>query len=421
MNIYVFGLGHIGLPMATWIALKGYKVIGIDINAETITQIKNGTVNIQEQLNGVHISKVAQNLIKNENLSVYTTFNRKNTVPSVFLITVGISDKENGLSDISPLINVIDTISPFLVDNDLLIIKTTMIPGTCDSTIMPRLNALKKKIHLAYCPETIIETKAFEELEKNTRILAASDDDSFQKAEKFLKCLSNSNVYKTSNFITAEMVKVVQNITRDVDICLINEISNVCSDLEIDVHELRKLVNTHPRIQLLSPGPGVGGYCLPNALKYLEDSLSDKNQLQLTRKARELNEKRPFEIVKIIKNALSKSGKNVKGSKIAIIGLAMKDYCADCRYSPAITIASELILKGAEVCAYDSLAKTSYPYQTISYEECIKNADCMLITANQFGVRFEVRQILDLLKEPAIVVDTRNTFPADPRIRLYRI
>lgn len=422
MNVYVFGLGHIGLPMATWIALKGHQATGIDINNKVIEQIRNGTINIQELLNGMHISEVAQNLIDDRKLSVCTTFKRENADPSVFVITVGIADKRDGSHDISPILNVVDTISPFLVDHDLLIFKTTMIPGTCDNFIKPKLNALNKKLYLAYCPETILETKAFEELEKNAKILAGLNEESFQKAKEFLSTLSNSEIYKASNLITAEMVKVVQNISRDVDISLINELSDACFALEIDIYELQKLVNTHPRIELLSPGPGVGGYCLPNALKYLEAALNAKDlDLTLMQTARNLNKKRPHEVVKIVKNALSRKGKSFDNSKIAMIGLAMKDYCADCRYSPAIEIAEELIQSGAKVYAYDSLVKPLYPYQTDQYEKCIENADCLLITAKQFDVKFDADQILDLMNHPAVVVDTRNVFPKDPRIVLYRI
>lgn len=422
MNVYVFGLGHIGLPMATWIALKGHDVIGIDINEKVVEQINKGSINIQELYNGVHIGKVAQNLIKDNKLSVHTTFCRKNSDPAVFIITVGIADKEDGSHDTSPLSNVLDTILPLLVDEDLLIFRTTMIPGTCNKFIAPKIKSLNKKIYLAYSPETILETKAFEELENNTRILAGLDDESYNKAETFLKGLSDSKIEKASNMITAEMVKVVQNITRDVEISLINELSEISSYLGIDIYELRKLVNTHPRIELLLPGPGIGGYCLPNALKYLEGALETDNSFPLTLMptARRLNERRPQEIVRIVKDALKKEGKSLKKSKIAMIGLAMKDYCADCRYSPAIEIASKLKEEEAEIYAFDSLVNPPYPYQVKSFEECIKNADCLLITAKQFDMVFDVDQIIKLMKAPTIVVDTRNVFPKDSRIILYR-
>lgn len=423
MDVYVLGLGHIGLPMATWIALKGHQVIGIDINEQVIRKIKNGSINIQELYNGIHIGKVAQNLIKDDKLSVDASFDRKNNNPSVFIITVGIADKEDGTHDLSPILNALDTILPFLVDDDLLIFRTTMIPGTCENFIAKKIKSINKKIHLAYSPETILETKAFEELQNNARILAALDDESYNKAEDFLKSLSDSKIYKSSNMITAEMVKVVQNIARDVEISLINELSKISSYLGLDIYELRKLVNTHPRIELLLPGPGIGGYCLPNALKYLEGALRTKDSLPLTlmRAARKLNDERPQEIVQIVKNALDKEGKSLNDSKIAMIGLAMKDYCADCRYSPAIQIASKLIEEGAKIYAYDSLVHPPYPYQIDSYEECIKNADCLLITAKQFDIVFDIDQIARLMNDPTVVVDTRNIFPKDSRILLYRI
>lgn len=422
MNVYVFGLGHIGLPIATWIALRGHQVEGIDINPQTIESIKNGTINIHEYYNDMHIGKIAQNLIAKKKLSVNTNFNRKNNNSSIFVITVGISALDDGSQDISPIKNVLNTILPTLVDEDLLLFRTTMIPGTCDKFIYPQLKKLNKNIHIAYTPETILETHAFEEFQKNPRILAAIDDKSYFVAEAFLKSLSNTNIYKASNIKTAEIVKVVQNISRDVDIAFINELSEVASNLGIDIYELRALVNTHPRVELLQPGPGVGGYCLPNALRYLEEAFEDKKQfsIPLIQTARKLNNNRPQKIVDIVKDALNDIGKDIERSTIAVIGLAMKDYCADCRHSPALDIAALLIAEGAQVKGYDPLIPITYSFQVDSFLECITDADCMVITAKQDNIIFDIEQIHSAMKNPPLVVDTRNIFPDDTDIKLYR-
>ncbi|QZY57028.1 nucleotide sugar dehydrogenase [Crassaminicella profunda] len=422
MKVYVFGLGHIGLPMTTWIALQDHQVTGIDINPQVVESIKNGTINIHEHYNNIHISKVAQNLITEKKLSVHTNYNRTNSEPSVFIITVGIAALNNGFQDISPIQNVLDTILPTLVDEDLLLFRTTMIPGTCDKLVLPQLQKLNKNIHLAYTPETILETRAFEEFQKNQRILAAIDDESYSIAESFLKSLSDTKIYRASTIKTAEMVKVVQNISRDVDIAFINELSEAASYLGVDIYELRALVNTHPRVELLKPGPGVGGYCLPNALRYLEEAFEDKTQvsISLMQKARRLNDNRPQKIVEIVKSALNDIGKDIEGSTIAIVGLAMKDYCADCRYSPALDIASLLVDDSAKVQGYDPLVPLTYPFQVDSFLSCIKNADCIVITAKQDHIAFDIEQICNNMNKLPVVVDTRNVFPNDPRIKLYR-
>lgn len=411
MSIYVFGLGHIGLPLAASISLCGKQVYGIDINVTTIENIKNGKVNMYEYYKGTHISKIVKELFDNGQLIVSSQFKRINNEPSVFIITVGIGVKEDNSQDLSPIHAVLKELMSKLVPKDLLIFRTTMIPGTCEKFIAPELKALNIPVYLAYCPETISETHAFEEFENNAKVLAGINEESYEAAEAFLNSLSSSPIYKASNIRTAEMIKVTQNIARDVDIALMNELSEAASALNVDVYELINLANTHPRIHLLEPGPGVGGYCLPNALGYLKEALTNKNtSVKLMETARNINNEKPHKVVEAVTSALKSAGKEIKNSSVALIGLAMKDCCADCRLSPSLAIAAELIDLGAAVKAYDSLVPHVFPYQVSSLKECIENADCILITVKQPGVKLNLEEMNKISAKPLIVVDTRNVF-----------
>lgn len=423
MNIYVFGLGHIGLPMAVWMALKGYNITGIDINRDQIESIRAGTVAIHENHEGKHIASIVKGLLRTSKFRLQDTFHRMNDEPSIFVLTVGIADRSDGTQDVSTVQTVVDTMLPSLVDGDLLIFKTTMIPGTIDTIVIPKIQSLHKKIYVAYSPETISETAAFYELEHNKRILSAMDEDSYFIAEKFLQSLSDSTIHRASSIKLAEMVKVVQNIDRDVNIAFINEVSEVALELGIDVHELRQLVNTHPRVQLLEPSPGVGGYCLPNALKYLQSALDQekRGEMLLMNTARVLNNLRPIKIVQPVIKRLREHGKDIKDANIAVIGLAMKDYCADYRYSPAIEIVQHLISEGAEVRAYDPLVPDYVIHQANSYEEAINSADCIIIAAKQENVVFDPVEISERMHKPAIIVDTRNALVPHPNIYLYKV
>lgn len=420
MNVYVFGLGHIGLPMATWIALQDYEVIGVDKNPEVIEAIKKGTVKIEEYYQGLHISQLALDLINKKKLTVTSDFLRDNDEPSIFVIAVGIVEKENGVQDLSPLISVLESLTPVIVPGDLLLFRTTLIPGTLDQLIRNFLQPLNIKIGLAYCPETLMETRAFEELKQNPMILAAIDKESLERAEGFLSSISEAPIYKASTLKTAEMVKVIQNIHRDVNIALTNEMSEAARDLGLDIYELISLANTHPRVKLLQPGPGVGGYCLPNALGYLQNAFEDENQLPLMTTARKLNLGRPQKIVKIVSDALQNRGKVLAYSRIALVGLAMKDYCADCRNSPAVEIASLLIKAGAKVQAYDPRVPLTHSFQVASMQECLLDADCLLIAAHQEGIVFDREQIEALMAKGFIVVDTRNIFPDFPGMQIIK-
>ena len=422
MNIYVFGLGHIGLPLASSIALCDKQVQGIDINPDTIMNIKTGNIIMYEYCNSKHISEIVLDLIKEKKLAVSTKFKRIDNEPSVFIITVGIGIKDDDSEDLSPIQSVLDEILPDLMPRDLLLFRTTMIPGLCENFILPQLKSLNIPVYLAYCPETIAETHAFEEFENNPKVLAGIDEESYTAAEGFLKSLSHAPIYKASNIRTAEMIKVAQNIHRDVNIALINELGEAASALNIDIYELQHLANTHPRVELLQPGPGVGGYCLPNALGYLREALVTSNvPLELINTARNINDQKPLKVVQTIKSALKDANKDITNTSIAVIGLAMKDHCADCRLSPALDIITHLISEGAQVKAYDPLIPLTYDFQVSSFNECIKDTDCLVIAAKQPDVLFDLEDIKALALEPLIVLDTRNIFPESSDVKLYKI
>lgn len=422
MHVYVIGLGHVGLPLACFAALSGSRVTGIDTDPEVVNAIKNGSINIHEFYNGVHISRLARQLIHKGLLTVSDTFTREEEAPVVFLICVGISSSDDFKQDLGPVKKVVEALLPRLRARDLVIFRTTLIPGTLDALVVPRIKALNISVYLAYCAETIAEGRAFEELEQNPLVVAGINEKSTGKAVEFFKSLSDAPVFTASTIIAAELVKVIQNIFRDVQIAFINEISEAARSLDVNIYEMINLANTHPRVDLLLPGPGVGGYCLPNALPYLKYALQGKEvSLALTETARSANGARPGKVVDFVKEKLELAGKKINGAAIGIAGLAMKDNCADYRYSPAVDIANILIEKGARVKAFDPLIEGAFSFQCSSFEGSVKNADCLLITAMQPGIQFNPALLRQLMAPGAFVVDTRNVFPDSGEIKLYRL
>jgi UDP-N-acetyl-D-mannosaminuronic acid dehydrogenase len=423
MFIYIFGLGHIGLPLACWIAMSENQVYGIDINPDTITSIKNGDIEMEEYYNNIHISKLAQSLVEEKKLNISTKFERQDKTKSIFIVSVGIADMPDGSKDISPIVSVIEQIKPFLVPDDLIILRSTLIPGTCENVILPIIEQNGLPFCFAYCPETMIETRAFEEFEENERVIGAMNDQSFTITKDFFNSLAKSDILRSPDIKTAEMAKIVQNIHRDVNIALANEISDAANILGVDFYELQKLVNTNPRVELLSAGPGVGGYCLPNALGYLKPALTGEKfcELKLCETARKQNDDRPTQVKNLIMKALKDVNKPLKSSTIAVSGLAMKDYCADLRFSPAIDLISLLLKEGAIIKAYDPLVSISYPFQTKTFEDCIENADCLVIVAKQKELIYEPKTLTLLMNNPPIVVDTRNVIDNLIGINLYKI
>jgi len=408
MSVYVFGLGHVGLPMACFAAMAGEKVIGIDTNQVLIKQIMSGTVNILEYSNGIHIAHLAKDLIEHGTMQVGTCFTREDMEPAVFLVSVGIKSSPDFGQDLSPLQDVTNTLLPCLVNGDLVIFRTTLIPGTLDSLVVPSIKSLSAKVLLAYCPETVSETAAFSELATNPMVIAGLDDESFEAASSFFGSISQAPIHRASTLKTAELVKVVQNVDRDVNIALVNELSEVASALGVDIYEVTRLANTHPRVELLKPGPGVGGYCLPNALVYLKSALKNNPQiLTLTSTARRCNLARPKKVAQFVEDKLGEKGVMIKEAKVAVIGLAMKDNCADCRYSPAVDVVAALVAKGADVRAFDPVVGQIFPFQVNSLSECLSGAHCLLITASQPGLEFDLSQMKELMAGQ-LVIDTRD-------------
>jgi len=409
MEIYVYGLGHVGLPLACWIALSGKKVFGIDIDAKVIDDIKNGKITIEENYHDTHIKTLAQALVFEDKLILNTALTRLSPEPAVFLISVGLADRPDGSKDLSPILAVIDEIGRALVPQDLIILRSTMTPGICQNVIAPRLEQFNISFHLAYCPETIIETKAFAELEDNPLILSGIDEESYRLAEAFMRSISSNHIYRASNMQTAEMAKVVQNIYRDVNIAFANEIRDAADHLNIDFDELQALVNVNPRVALHNAGPGVGGYCLPNALCYLQGAFEDREDLlPLAKTARALNRHQPEKIVRQATNALAAIGKKPDEASVAVVGLAMKSYCADLRFSPALEIIEILQRNKVKVRAFDPMIPTVYPFQASSFEACIDGADCLIITAKQRGLDFNRADIAARMAPSPIIIDTQS-------------
>lgn len=423
MEIYVVGLGHIGLPLACWIALKKYKVNGYDINKKTIEKIKNGSIEIEENYKGTHISDISRDLVEKEYLNVFSDFKRVNSDPSIFVLVVGIANSSDGTQDITPLKSALATISPHLIDGDLILVRTTLIPGTCETLIKPVLDSLDASVGLAYCPETLMETKAFYELENNPMILAGDSEKSYLKAENFIRSLTSATINKASSIRAAEMTKVIQNIHRDVNIALSNELSVAANLLNLDIFELQKLVNTHPRVELLTPGPGVGGYCLPNAYEYLKYALNSGtgSEVPLIKLARNLNQERPSQVVDQLISIAKSKDIALSDLKVSVIGLAMKDFCADYRFSPALDIIERLKSLGVPVKSYDPITHTTSDTQVETLELCIENSNCIILSAIQEGLIDELVALGKSTKLPKVILDTRNALNDIDSISSYSI
>lgn len=339
-EVVVIGLGYIGFPTAALIASKNIKVVGVDINPNTVESVNQGKVHIVEP--------ELDSLVRDVVSSKYLRAVEQPVRGDIFIVAVPTPFDDKQQPDLSYVIAALKSIAPVLRGHELIILESTSPVGTTEkiceilSEIRPDLSYPNKRsskphINIAYCPERVLPGKIIFELVSNDRIIGGLTSRCSKRAVKFYKLFTKGELIIT-NSRTAEMCKLTENAFRDVNIAFANELSVICDKLDINVWELINLSNRHPRVNVLKPGPGVGGHCIAIDPWFIVSKTPE--HARLIRKAREINESKPHFIVEKILDSVKK----VKISNIAFFGLAYKPDIDDLRESPALTIL-ETILK----------------------------------------------------------------------------
>ncbi len=335
-QICFIGLGYIGLPTAAIVAGTGQKVLGVDINPNVVETINKGEIHIIEPGLGELVRKVTST----KNLFASTT----PVESDVYLIVVPTPFKGNHVPDISFVEAATQKVIPFLKKGDLFIIESTSPIGTTEKMaelifqIRPELNG---NISIAYCPERVLPGNVLYELINNDRVIGGIDDASTEKAISFYKTFVKGELHKT-NARTAEMCKLTENSSRDVQIAFANELSLICDKANINVWELINLANKHPRVNILQPGAGVGGHCIAVDPYFIVSEYPMESRIIGT--AREINNYKAFWCAEKIKTAMLEFElKNSIKPTVAIMGLAFKPNIDDLRESPAKYIAQKVM------------------------------------------------------------------------------
>ena len=341
-EVVTIGLGYIGLPTSALIASHGTNVLGVDINQKVVDIINKGNIHIVEPNLDQIVSKAV-----NDGFFKAST---KPTSSDVYLIVVPTPFKGNHEPDISFVEAATKSIIPLLKKGDLYIIESTSPIGTTEKmqkliyTLRPELDG---DINIAYCPERVLPGNVMHELVHNDRVIGGVDEASTQKAILFYSKYVKGKLHPT-NARTAEMCKLVENSSRDVQIAFANELSLICDKADINVWELINLANKHPRVNILQPGCGVGGHCIAVDPYFIVSDFPQESKMIAT--AREVNNFKPKWCIEKIKNAqLEFELKHKIKPKTAVLGLAFKPNIDDLRESPALYIAKE-IYKTPQIC-----------------------------------------------------------------------
>jgi UDP-N-acetyl-D-mannosaminuronic acid dehydrogenase len=276
----------------------------------------------------------------------------------VHMVIVPTPIDENKVADLKAVEMACQNIAQGLKKGDLVIIESTVPPGTCQNLATPLLEESGLKVGvdfgLAYTPERALPNNTLDEMTHNPRIIGAIDDCSFQKASSLYQRITSGKIIKVKDLQTAEMVKLMENTYRDTNIALANEFALICESLGIDVLEAIKAANHHPRVNIHVPGPGVGGHCL-SVDPYFLVELANKQGIDtpLIKTSRMVNENMPLEVARMVREVLKEKGKDLKGAELGILGVAYKGNVADARESPAEVLIKELLSSGGVVYAHD--------------------------------------------------------------------
>lgn len=401
MDVCVVGLGYIGLPTATLVAAAGHRVIGVDTNPEIVDSINRGTPHIDEPGLGNLVEDVVRRglLVAQQNV----------THADVFLVAVPTPITDDKTADLGYVRQASLSVAPHIRQGSLFIIESTIPPGCTEDVVIPILQESDliagKDFHVAHCPERVIPGNVVHELIHNDRIVGGVNAESAEKARRFYETFVDGAVF-TTGLKEAELTKLAENAYRDVNIAFANELAAICEKLTINVWDVVRMANRHPRVNVLRPGPGVGGHCIAVDPWFLVETCP--RETRLISAAREVNDRRPERIAAQVGAEVAKC--NVDKPIVACLGLTYKADVGDLRGSPSLDVAAHLSKKGFEVRMCDPYANGDSPMDCVSLEEAVNGADALvLLVDHKEYVRLDVEALTTLMRH-RIVIDTRGVW-----------
>ena len=379
MKACFMGLGYIGLPTAIIAAKHGVDIVGVDINPSVVEQTNAGHLHIIEP----GMEEMLQDVVKSGKLHASTT----PEVSDAYFMVVPTPFKGNHEPDVSYVEAATRAVLPLLKDGDLYVIESTSPVGTTEKMaeiIFSERPELKGKIHIAYCPERVLPGNVIYELVHNDRVIGGLDEASTKKAQEFYSQFVQGTLHPT-NARTAEMCKLTENSSRDVQIAFANELSLICDKAGINVWDLINLANKHPRVNILQPGCGVGGHCIAVDPYFITADFPAESKLIAA--AREINNYKAFWCAEKVKNAMLEFElKNHRKPVVAMMGLAFKPDIDDLRESPAKQIVSRVMqsCNNANIMVVEPNVATHNVFKLTEYKEAYDKADIVVfLTAHK--------------------------------------
>jgi UDP-N-acetyl-D-mannosaminuronic acid dehydrogenase len=399
-RICVLGLGYIGLPTASTFATQGLKVIGVDVNPRVVEILQNGGLHIHEP----GLRTLVQAALSSGNLEI----SDQPQPADAFIIAVPTPFYEDKRADMRAVTAAAESIVPCLRAGNLVVLESTSPPRTTLELLVPILerSGLQAGVdfHLVYSPERVLPGQILREMIENARVIGGVSPACAAAGRELYAIFVRGEIVLT-DATTAEMVKLMENTYRDVNIAIANEFARLADSLQVNVWEAIALANRHPRVNILKPGPGVGGHCISVDPWFLVEAAPD--QTPLIQAARTVNSTQPDYVAGLVRSACG----DLKGRRIAILGLSYKPNVDDLRESPAIEIAQSLAAAGAEVIAYEP----NQPDLQVAGLECVATLEAALQGADLIALLVAHSDFLELapasiagLSKTRVVVDAVN-------------
>lgn len=405
-SLCVLGLGYIGLPTASTFATHGLEVRGVDVNQRVVDILRDGQVHIKEP----GLRTLVQAAFHSNKLTVAS----EPAAADAFIIAVPTPITPDKGADLSYVEAAAASIVPHLTPGNLVVLESTCPPRTTLELVGPILEQsgfeMGVDFLLCYSPERVLPGKILHELIENARVVGGVTPESAQAGRELYQTFVRGEI-RLTDATTAEMVKLMENTYRDVNIALANEFSRLAERFGVDAWRAIELANLHPRVEILKPGPGVGGHCIGIDPWFLVEAAPESTPL--IHQARAVNDNQPAYAVAGIMRAL---GGSLQGKRIAALGLAYKADVDDLRESPAIRVVQELVAQGAQVHTYEPIAagaSVAGADAADSLEGALDGAEAVLLLVDH-------RQLVNLAPEQAakqmagkVAIDLRGAWPRD--------
>lgn len=408
-KICVLGLGYIGLPTAAMFGTHGFEVVGVDINRHVVQVLRKGDIHIEEP----GLRTLVEAALRSGHLAVQ----EQPEEADVFIVAVPtpLAQRvpENGErddtphADLSAVTSAAHSIVPFLREGNLVILESTSPPGTTLNVLCPLLEEsglrVGRDLLVAHSPERVLPGRVLEELVRNDRVIGGIDGRSAEEVRRLYASFVEGEIFLT-DATTAEMVKLMENTYRDVNIALANEFALVAEHVGINVWEAIELANRHPRVKILKPGPGVGGHCIAVDPWFIAEAAPEITPLIQT--ARWVNDAMPEQVVACIRKLVT----GLESPVVAVLGLAYKANVDDARESPAVQVVQELERAGYEVRASDPYVRrvAALSKQPIALDDALAGADCIVLLTDHTLYANLSPQVVAQAVRSRIVLDTRG-------------